>query len=155
MELDQYYRDVLKPRYEKNIEVARKVFGLDVVGYAYVSYDDGCSMILEPGAYDWVREQHLSPVYVDSATERATPRRKVLGRDVDAMEEVPDYFGNIQDAWLIIRKFVDQDKWDFKLVCDDGDEWFCHLGGSDRCIGKGKTVEEAICNAALNCMSQR
>ena len=150
MEINQHYRDVLKPRYEKNIEVARKVFGLDVVGYAYVSYDDGCSMILEPGAYDWVREQYLSPVYVDSATERATPRRKVLGRDVDAMEEVPDYFGNIQDAWLIVRKFIN-DSWDFRLDCMDGEEWRCALGGNDRCTSVAKTPEAAICLAALSC----
>ena len=151
MDIKDYYKQVIKPRYDKNIEIAKKIFGLDVIGYAYVSHEDGCPMVLDKDekGYEWVEDNLLSPVWVDTTKERKeNPRRTVLGRDVDAMYEVPDYFGNIADAWLIIQKFADKG-WDITLHCDDGEQWRCSLGGSDRCTAVAKTAESAICLASM------
>ena len=153
VDVKQWYKDKLKPLYEKNIRVAREVFGLDVIGYAYVANDDGSPHIYEANEFDWVEAHLLTPVYVDTTRERKSPRRKVMGRDVDAMYPVPDYFGCIEDAWLIIRKFAEK-RWDMRLICEDGEEWRCALGGSWCCEATAKTPEAAICLAALGCVNQ-
>lgn len=153
VDIKQWYKDELKPRYEKNIRVAREVFGLDVVGYAFVSNNDGVDIIYDKDEFDWVEENLLSPVYVDPKEERVKARRKVLGHDVDAMYEVPDYFGCIEDAWLIIRNFAKKGL-DLRLICEDGEQWRCALGGSWRCEAVAKTPEAAICLAALGCVQE-
>lgn len=154
--IKDYYRDVIKPRYEKNIRVAKEVFGLEVLGYTYVSWEEGDALAYAPDEFDWVEEHQLEPVFLKECYCNKWKKhpfdKKVFGHRSACVAPVPDYFGNIADAWLIIRKFVDEKGWDFNLNCDSGEEWRCQLGGSDYCTAVAKTPEAAICLAALACM---
>lgn len=73
---------------------------------------------------------------------------------------LPTYSSDIAAAWEIVRKFLEQLRWNVELSSDQGEllEWRCELRGGDPYVevyADAPTAPEAICLAALDAVGYK